>query len=161
MFQAPGLKRKTPEPSAAPSEATFDSQSASKMPAQSGDFFYAHGGHGEVLPKPVKKRESIRNALVSQHSLGSDGSDNRACPLAQGRAPQPSPDVEAGQEAVSVSRAAATVGVRDGDLMVGFPGFSPGQAVQQMVAPTPETAADAPVHAPEAQGQSVPRGPLT
>lgn len=42
-----------------------------------------------------------------------------------------------------------------------FAGFSPGQAVQQMVAPTPETAAEAPVHAPEAQGQSVPRGPLT
>lgn len=52
------------------------------------------------------------------------GSDNRACPLAHGRAPQPSPDVEAGQEAVSVSRAAATVGVHDGDLMVGFPGES-------------------------------------
>ena len=50
------------------------------------------------------------------------GSDNRACPLAQGRAPQPSSEVEAGQEAVSVSRAAASVGVHDGDLMVGFPG---------------------------------------
>ena len=47
-IQAPGVKRKRPEPSAAPSEATFDSPPASKMPAHSGDFFYAHGGHGAV-----------------------------------------------------------------------------------------------------------------
>lgn len=47
-IQAPGFKRKTPEPSTAPSEATFDSPPASKMPAHSGDFFYAHGGHGDV-----------------------------------------------------------------------------------------------------------------
>ena len=46
-------------------------------------------------------------------------------------------------------------------LLSRLAGFSPGQAVQQMVAPTPEAAEDTPVHAPEAQGQSVPRGPLT
>lgn len=48
------------------------------------------------------------------------GSDNRACPLA--RAAEASPEVEAGQEAVSVSRAASAMGVHEGDLMVGFPG---------------------------------------
>ncbi|KAK9909597.1 hypothetical protein WJX75_004735 [Coccomyxa subellipsoidea] len=139
------LKRKTPEPSDAPSEATLDSPSRSKMPSHSGDFFYAHDGHGDVLPKPVKKRESARNLSTDHHPLGSDGSDNRACPLA--RAAEASPEVEAGQEAVSVSRAASAMGVHEGDLMVGFPGFTPAQAVQAMAAPTAETAAEAPAHA--------------
>ncbi|EIE24498.1 hypothetical protein COCSUDRAFT_61927 [Coccomyxa subellipsoidea C-169] len=142
---APPLKRKAPEPGMARSENSLDSPPRSKMPAHSGDFFYAHDGHGEVLPKPVKKRESARNLSSEHHPLGSDGSDNRACPLA--RAAEASPEVEAGQEAVSVSRAAAAVGVHEGDLMQGFPGFTPAQAVQGMTAPSSEAAAEAPSHA--------------